>query len=67
MASRYEPICDCRCLLEDSSERRNVDLEHIRAGLIVGIEQADAGSFAEGTAEEVINRAFSCARTPPAR
>lgn len=46
-------------LLEDRIERREAELEDIRAGILEGLQQADAGDFAEGTAQEAIGRAFA--------
>ena len=49
-------------LLEYDIERRKAELEDIRAGVLEGIRQAEAGDFAEGSAEEAVKRAFSRAR-----
>lgn len=54
-------------LLEDTIERREAGYEQIRAGVIVGVRQADAGEFAKGTAEEAVKRAFSRARAQRTR
>ena len=49
-------------LLEYDVERRKAELEDIRTGILDGIRQAEAGDFAEGSAEEAVKRAFSHAR-----
>jgi antitoxin ParD1/3/4 len=49
-------------LLEDDVERRKAELEDIRSGVLDGIRRAEAGDFAEGSAEEAVKRAFSRAR-----
>ena len=54
-------------LLEDRFERREAELEDIRAGILEGLRQAEEGDFADGSAEEVIERAFSRARDATAR
>lgn len=45
-------------LLEDQVQRRQAELADIQAGVITGFDQIERGEFAEGTGEEVIERAF---------
>ena len=54
-------------LLEDRFERRKAELEDIRAGILESLRQAEEGDFADGSAEEVIERALSRARNATAR
>ncbi|MDP6564712.1 MAG: type II toxin-antitoxin system ParD family antitoxin [Alphaproteobacteria bacterium] len=49
-------------LLENEIEQRQAELDDIRAGILEGVRQADAGDFAEGSADEIVKRAFSRAR-----
>ena len=49
-------------LLENDIERRKAELEDIRTGILESVRQAEAGDFAEGSAEEAVKRAFSRAR-----
>ena len=49
-------------LLEDDVERRKAELDDVRSGVLEGIRQAEAGDFAEGSAEEAVKSAFSRAR-----
>jgi antitoxin ParD1/3/4 len=61
--SASEVIRDGLRMLENGIERREAELDDIRAGILEGMRQADTGDFAEGAAENVIKRAFSRART----
>ncbi len=45
-------------LLEDQVQLRQAELADIQAGVIAGFDQIERGEFAEGTGEEVIERAF---------
>lgn len=57
-----EVLRDGLRLLADSRARQNAELEDIRAGVLLGLSQADAGDFASGTGEGAVNRAFENAR-----
>lgn len=57
--SASEVVRDGLRLLEDRLEARAVEMESIRNGILEGLEQAEKGDFAEGTAEEGGARAFS--------
>lgn len=54
-------------LLQEKRERQAAELDEIRKGVLAGIADAEAGRFAEGTAEEAIRRAFAEAREKYAR
>lgn len=49
-------------LLADTNVRFKAEVEGIRAGIIDGLQQADASDFAPGSGEEAIRRAFETAR-----
>jgi antitoxin ParD1/3/4 len=49
-------------LMEDRMARRDAELEQIREGVLTGIEQANAGDFAEGGGQDVVRRVFARAR-----
>lgn len=49
-------------LLADSNARFEAELEVIRAGVLEGVQQADADDLATGTGEDAIRRAFETAR-----
>ena len=49
-------------LLEDRAERQAAEIAQIRAGILEGMAQAEAGDFAEGSGDEAIERAFVRAR-----
>lgn len=44
-------------------EREEAELNDLRARLSVGLDQALAGDFAQGSGEEAIRRAFASARS----
>lgn len=49
-------------LLADSRADQDAELDDIRAGIRMGLDQANAGDFASGAGEEAITRAFESAR-----
>ncbi len=65
--SASEVMRDGLRLLEDQVERREAELEDIRAGVLEGLRQADTGELAEGSAEEAVGRAFARARAAHTR
>jgi antitoxin ParD1/3/4 len=53
-----EVLRDGLRLLEDRVQRREAELEGIKAGVIAGFDQVERGEFAEGSGAEAIERAF---------
>jgi antitoxin ParD1/3/4 len=46
-------------LLEERIETRRAEIDAIRSNLVESLDQEAKGDFAEGTAEEVVRRAFA--------
>lgn len=53
-----EVLRDGLRLLADQRARQDAELDDICAGILRGLDQADAGDFAPGTGEEAVRRAF---------
>lgn len=68
-AGRYqnasEVLRDGLRLLEDKIQRHEAELASIQAGVIAGHDQVERGELAEGSGEEVIERAFESAVHKP--
>jgi len=68
-AGRYqnasEVLRDGLRLLEDKIQRHEAELASIQAGAIAGHDQVERGELAEGSGEEVIERAFESAVHKP--
>lgn len=45
-------------LLEDQIHLRQAEISNIQAGVISGFDQVERGQFAQGSGQEVIERAF---------
>ncbi len=54
-----EVLSEALRLLEQGLARSQEDVQTIRSGLVESLDQEARGEFAEGTAAEVIRRAFS--------
>jgi antitoxin ParD1/3/4 len=61
--SASEVLRDGLRLLADSRDRSKAELDDIRGGILIGMEQAERGEFAPGTGEEAIRAAFQDARS----
>lgn len=52
-------------LLQADRDHRSAEIDGLRAGIAEGLAQAQRGEFAEGSAKDVIARAFARTRRQP--